>query len=337
MQYDARQFQFLGEDSVPDSREPAYVSIQQLQNRIWGTEIRHYRERDVDNSSVESRKHQYYRNFLSRLKHPWDQRSIYSVAAASGKRGKADIIEGYIPFIPVSTQSYLATLSVQSRADKYIQYLKYFICAVKPFASDPVYSHPPGVFSWSYNARFLDKVYPVWTADRFKEILVTESLDTAFSLLDATTVDDKKIKDSVYTYVLNRIVSVKSLLNQGFEKVYVRLPNKTSVYAAIISDDMTRKLKAACDDAAVIIRQNIDKLAVSVMRPEETKAISGIVAPNAILASRIAIAPPEVISPIKSIIYNSEKDAEIPKQKNNSAKIIAGLTVAGLLIAANRG
>lgn len=204
--------------------------------------------------------------------------------------------EHYMPALVVPYVDYANTLGMQDDPMEYLKFLR-LINSAGPSAKT---TWDENKKAWRNNVTGDENVwvrYPVWTLDRFKETILSDALGQAFTILDISNITDKGLLEWAYKRALNRIPTIKSRIgeddivykiNEKFkDETYAKDYDKRPIIVSIPVPVQT-ELKKAADDAAVIIRENIDKLAV--------RAIEATVAESE--GRELTFAGPEWLNPL---------------------------------------
>lgn len=110
------------------------------------------------------------------------------------------------------------------------------------------------------------------TLDRFIETLIYDSLGQSFTVLDIARTTDPQFLEWAYKKVLNRAPYVKSQIS---ESSVVRIIKDGTIFKTVsvsINPELQTMLKQAADDALILIRQNVDKLAERVIEVKSLQA-----------------------------------------------------------------
>jgi hypothetical protein len=276
------------------------ASIDQLKNLVLGEkqEVKRFSGVPRDNYSEYQKKRAVQLTpDIPRL-HPYDRWGVrignkYGTIFAP----KVDIFEYHYPVNLVSWEAYTVTLSMQTRADRYLEYLRL------------IESAGPNPWMEYIGNKWRNRVtgdtsksglYPVWTVDRFKEVIISDALGETFTLLDIARITDPDYLLWAYKRVINRLPEIKSLISEE-SRVIVRYSDNTieSDFLVGIHGEMRDSLKRAADYAAVIIRQNADKLAA---RTIEVQALTAKGAP-------VSFVGPEWLDPLLPAYVTEEEVA----------------------------
>jgi hypothetical protein len=269
---------------------------------------------------------------------------------------KVDIFEYYYPVKLIPWEAYTITLSMQTRPDRYLEYLRLIASAgPNPFVEyigdqwrHRVTGEKEGKYAETHPA-----MYPVWTVDRFKETIISDTLGEAFTLLDIARITDLQYLEWAYSRIINRLPEIKSLIGEE-SRVIVRYSDNTveSNRLVSINSKMRDALKRAADDAAVLIRQNVDKLAARTIEVQKLTAEGmpvSFVGPewlNPFLAPSITeeevargLALRNTVNPLSPVAFTPLPQVEAivpePKQKRASfaLPIVLGVAAIGTVAA----
>lgn len=322
------------------------VSLDQLKNLVLGEkqEVKRFSGVDRDNNTEYIMKDAARADPHFAVQHPYDYWRV-RIGSKYGTifKPKVDIHEAYAPVQLAPFDAYLVSLSVQSRSDKYLEYLR----LIESAGPNPWVEWISGKWRNRVTGESGDtSMYPVWTRDRFKETVINQALGTSFTLLDIARIDDPQYLEWAYTQVLNSLPEVKSWISEQ-SRVKVRwVDGKIQTDRLVgINSAMRDLLKSAADDAAVIIRQNLDKLAARTIKVQALTAASRPVSfigpdwldplqPATLTDEEIArgLAERSVRTPVSSVAFAPSIQAD-RKKPNYILPVVLGVAAIGTVAA----
>jgi hypothetical protein len=258
---------------------------------------------------------------------------------------KVNIHEYYAPVMLMPWDAYTVTLSWQTRPERYLEYLR----LIESAGPNPWVEYVGGKWRDRVTGESESmSIYPVWTVDRFKETIINNALGTTFTLLDIARIDDPQYLEWAYSRVLNSLPEIKSWISEE-SRVKVRWADGKEQTSKLvgINSQMRTALKRAADGAAVLIRQNMDKLAARTIEVQaltaEGKPVS-FIGPewlNPLLAPSITeeeitrgLATRDVVQPLspQAVIPLSQVEIAVaqPEQKKASLALPIVLGVAAI-------
>lgn len=275
-------------DAIADYERPAvsvslnqlkHIELDTLQTKRRYTEI-YYRYAAQNKSTAKASPHYTVRS-------PYDEWNVtvYQVGRTRFSPFR-NIDETYRAAKLVPWMAYITTAFLQNEPGPFLEYLRLIQSARGNPWVDPVFygeNTSAKRFAWAdttlgvetfpvYNGYPAISLYPHTftsdanldmsiTLDRFKEVVIYDALDKAFTILDIAKTTDPQFLEWAHSKVLNRSQYVKSQIGESsVVKIY-----KDGVYAKSVSVTLNPQLKdmfwKAVDDALVLIRQNRLKLA----------------------------------------------------------------------------
>lgn len=252
----------------------ATVSLSALKSLVYGPREETKRYNDIPASRTASYKNAAAADPVYDTKSPYDVWGVRR-GSAEGPWSKEvfDIWEYYEPIQREQWDAYITSAFLQTRPDRFLEYMRLiesagpnpyvewdgeYVDTITGQKSSGLIGPHPAMYPHTYKG---DKPDYNITTDRFRETLIHYALGETYTILDIAKTTDPQFLEWAYKRVLNRLPEVKSWIDDTSVVSLIQNGKVRQKKSRRFPGEIQTLFRKAADDALVIIRQNMDKLA----------------------------------------------------------------------------